>query len=567
MTCGERQNNSSSLHPKGGGIFVAAVATLCLTVACAFVPAANAADVLPATQPAPRHEYTNVILISLQCLRPDHLGAYGYKRDTSPNIDRLAKGSVLFENAISQANLTPVAQMSVLTSQYPRVNGMVSFEVTKEAVSRRTLPEILKYYGYTTAATVSSPEFFMRFDTESGNIINPGDVFSRSFDYFGRTLRGRGSSVRQLPTESLEWIRQNKDRKFFLWIANGLLHMPYGASVPPRLRTMYDPPGYTPFWQRLPNRPGAAETEGDPSYDVFSRVFANDYYVGFSPVHHLTDDDVKYVNARYDAGVHYTDEFIGALMQLLDSLNLTEKTLVVLQSIHGDDLGEKGNYFHYDVTDAVVKNALITRFPGAAFAGKRVPEQVSGIDIMPTILDYLEIPVNHEAQGRSVLPLLKGDRSSWQEEYVFIDRLPWWEYTLNKWYFEHQRDQGERFSPAEEAQLPAYTRLLRTSLDALGYPPGDIAVRTNDWKLIVRKNPGLQEKVSWQGFITGRKHQVEEMELYDLRNDPQERANVAGKHPEVVARLKKRLLEWDAGVEARKAKFSREEKRWIIPYP
>ena len=330
---------------------------------------------------------------------------------------------------------------------------------------------------------------------------------------------------------------------------------------------MYDPPGYTPFWQRLPNRPGAAETEGDPSYDVFSRVFANDYYVGFSPVHHLTDDDVKYVNARYDAGVHYTDEFIGALMQLLDSLNLTEKTLVVLQSIHGDDLGEKGNYFHYDVTDAVVKNALITRFPGAAFAGNRVPEQVSGIDIMPTILDYLEIPVNHEAQGRSVLPLLKGDRSSWQEEYAFIDRLPWWEYTLNKWYFEHQRDQGERFSPAEEAQLPAYTRLLRTSLDALGYPPGDIAVRTNDWKLIVRKNPGLQEKVSWQGFITGRKHQVEEMELYDLRNDPQERANVAGKHPEVVARLKKRLLEWDAGVEARKAKFSREEKRWIIPYP
>ncbi|MDA8432386.1 MAG: sulfatase-like hydrolase/transferase, partial [Nitrospiraceae bacterium] len=110
-------------------------------------------------KPAPAYEKTNVILISLQCLRPDHLGAYGYKRETSRNIDSLAKRSVLFENAISQANLTPVAQMSVFTSQYPRVHGLVSFEVTPEMVSKRTLPEILKYYGYTTAAVVSSPEF------------------------------------------------------------------------------------------------------------------------------------------------------------------------------------------------------------------------------------------------------------------------------------------------------------------------------------------------------------------------------------------------------------------------
>jgi arylsulfatase A-like enzyme len=538
-----------------------------LIATCAFASAASAADAPVATKPSPRHEYTNVILISLQCLRPDHLGAYGYQRDTSPNIDRLAKGSVLFENAISQANLTPVAQMSVLTSQYPRVNGMVSFEVAKEGVSRRTLPEILKYYGYTTAATVSSPEFFMRFDTESGDIIDPGDVFSRSFDYFGRTLRGRGASVRQLPTESLEWLRQNKEKKFFLWIASGLLHMPYGASVPPQLKTMYDPPGYTPFWQRLPGHPAAGEADADPAYDVFSRVFDNDYHAGFAPVYHLGADDVRYVNARYDAGVHYTDQLIGALMKQLDALNLTEKTLVVLQSIHGDDLGEKGAYFHYDVTDAVVKNALIVRFPGAEFGGKRVPEQVSGIDLMPTILNYLDIPVNHEAQGQSVLPLLRGDRSAWQEEYAFIDRLPWWEYTLSKWYFEHQRDQGGNFSPAEEARLPAYSKLLRTSFDALGYPPGDIAVRTNDWKLVVRKNRELLEQVSWQGFITGRKPQVAEMELYDLKRDPQERTNVAGKHPEVVQRLKKRLMEWDAGMERRKAKYSRDEKRWIIPYP
>src|SRR6185369_6938511 len=198
-----------------------------------------------AQQAKSRHEFTNVILISLQCLRADHLGIYGYKRNTSANIDKFAEKSVLFESAISQANLTPVAQMSVLTSQFPRVNGMVSFEVTKDAVTSRTLPDILKYYGYTTAATVSSPEFFMRFDTSGGELVNPGDVFSRSFDYFGRTARGpEGSSLRVSPVEAFNWLKKNSDKKFFLWIGSGLLHMPYSDTVPKPYKTMYDSPGY-----------------------------------------------------------------------------------------------------------------------------------------------------------------------------------------------------------------------------------------------------------------------------------------------------------------------------------
>ena len=198
-----------------------------------------------------RYQNTNVILVSLQCLRPDHLGVYGYKRDTSPNIDRLAKSSILFDNTIAQANLTPVAMMSVLTSQYPRVNGMIAFDAAKDAVNSRTLPEILKYYGYTTAAVSGSPEFFMRYDTESGTEIKLGDVFSRSFDYFGRTRKGLGSSLRVAPTESLDWIQKNKDKKFFMWIASGVIHVPYAAGVPNSEKTIFDPPGYKPFWSNF----------------------------------------------------------------------------------------------------------------------------------------------------------------------------------------------------------------------------------------------------------------------------------------------------------------------------
>jgi arylsulfatase A-like enzyme len=516
----------------------------------------------------PRHEYTNVILVSLQCLRADHLGTYGYQRETSRNIDALAKQSVVFDNAISQANLTPVAQMSVLTSQYPRVNGMVSFEVAKDMVRSRTLPEILKYYGYTTAATISSPEFFMRFDTEAGALINPGDVFSRSFDYYGRTARGpQGASIRTLPTDAFQWLKNNKDKKFFLWIGSGLLHMPYAAAVPPPYQAMYDPPNYTPFWKRLPGQVGEGSWNADPSYDVFSRVFRNDFYWGFKPIYHLSDADVQYVTGRYDAGVYYTDLFIGELLKLLDALQLTEKTLVILQSMHGDDLGEHGLFFHYDVTEPVMKNALIMRFPQGEFGGKRVGQQVQGLDVTPTILNYLDIPVPHEAQGESLVPLVRGDKGAAGSDYVFIDRLPWWEYTLSKWYLELQNASGGQFAPSEEAKLKAYQQLLQASFAELGYPPGDIAIRSNDWKLIVRKNRDLLEKVSWWRFITGQQQPVPEIELYDLKKDPLEKVNVARDYPEVVAKLRSKLLDWDAAVEKQKATYKKEEKRWIIPYP
>jgi arylsulfatase A-like enzyme len=545
-------------------IRAAAVLLFCLLGVAIGAPAAGT----PPTSPKPRSEDTNVILISLQCLRADHLGAYGYKRATSPNIDRLAGQSVLFENAVSQANLTPVAQMSVLTSQYPRVNGMVSFEVSKDMVTARTLPEILGYYGYTTAATLSSPEFFMRFDAESGAMINPGDVFSRSFDYYGRTARGpQGSSIRTAPTDAFQWLKNNKDKKFFLWIGSGLLHMPYASAVPAPYKSMYDPPGYVPFWKRLSVPIGEAAWNDDPAYDIFSRVYRNDFYWGFNPVYHLTEDDVKYVTGRYDAGVFYTDMFIGELMNLLDSLQLTEKTLIVLQSMHGDDLGEQGLFFHYDVTDPVMKNALLMRFPQGAFGGRRVVQQVQGLDVMPTVLNYLDIPVPHDAQGTSLIPLVRGDKGAEGSEFVFIDRLPWWEYTLSKWYLELQNASGGHFAPAEEARLKEYQQLLQSNFDKLEYPPGDIAIRSNDWKLILRKNRDMLEQVSWWRFITRTALPVAELELYDLKNDPGEKMNLAGEKPEVVARLKGKLLAWDAAVEKQKAVYRKSDKRYLIPYP
>jgi len=513
-----------------------------------------------------RHENTNVILVSLQCLRPDHLGIYGYKRDTSPNMDRLAKSSILFDNTVSQANLTPVAMMSVLTSQYPRVNGMIAFDAAKDAVKSRTLPEILKYYGYTTAAVSGSPEFFMRYDTESGTEIKLGDVFSRSFDYFGRTRKGLGSSLRVLPTESLDWLQRNNDKKFFLWIASGVIHVPYAAGVPKADKTIFDPPEYKPFWEKFHSIKAEEGASDDTTYDVLMRIFKSEYYLGFKPVHKITPADHEYIVARYDASIHYTDKFIGELVATLEKTGLAKNTILIVHSIHGEDLGERGTYVHYDLSEPVTRSALIMRLPGGEQGGRHVTDQVQGLDIVPTVLDYLNIPQDHGLQGKSLLPLAKGDKGATGTEYAFTDRIPWWEHTLSRWYLEFKNAQTD-YPDAEKAPIAGYGKMLKTAFPQNSYPPGDISVRTNKWKLIIRKAPQLLEQVSWYGFISGNPIKYGEVELYDIVNDPWMRVNVAGTNPAVVTDLRKRLTEWDDSVEKRKAVYGAGEKRFIIPYP
>jgi arylsulfatase A-like enzyme len=534
-----------------------------IATSCFAVEKSYAADDLPVIK---RYNDTNVILVSLQCLRPDHLGVYGYKRDTSPNIDNLAKSSILFDNTIAQANLTPVAMMSVLTSQYPRVNGMIAFDAAKDAVTSRTLPEILKYYGYTTAAVSGSPEFFMRYDTETGTEIKLGDVFSRSFDYFGRTRKGLGSSLRVAPTESLDWIQKNKDKKFFMWIASGVIHVPYAAGIPREERVIYDPPGYTPFWEKFHSIKAEEGASDDTTYDVLMRIYKDEYYLGFKPIYKLTQTDYSYIVSRYDAAIRYTDNFIGQLVNTIEKAGLSKNTILIVHSIHGEDLGERGTYVHYDLSEPAVKSALLVRLPSGEQGGKKISDQVQGIDIMPTVLDYLGIPRDYSQQGSSLLPLIKGEPGAVGTEYAFIDRIPWWEHTLSRWYLEFKNSQTN-YPESEKTPVKEYGALLRSAFPPGSYPPGDIAIRTKQWKLFVRKAPRLLEQVSWYGYITGVPLKYGDVELYDIISDPNERTNVAEKFPEVVATLKAKLMEWDSSVERKKAVYGVGEKRFIIPYP
>jgi len=493
----------------------------------------------------PQHQNTNVILISIDTLRYDHLGCYGYQRSTSSNIDKLAKQSVLFENFIVQAYLTPVSQMSIFTSQYPRVNGLVSFESSRQDVSLITLPRILKYYGYTNAAFLGSPEFYF------GAMVTLNSIFRDSFDIFLPSC----DQERALPRSALEWIATNSKKKFFIWVPIGTVHWPYALNVPEPYRSMFDPKDYKP-----------RDNTQNISYEMLKRIYRNKYYTNFSPQYELEKKDVEYILGRYDSGIFITDKFIGDLIRILKQNNLFDNTMIILHSIHGEDLGEHGYFQHYDIYDTEVKNALLIKFPRNKFQGKKISHQVQGIDIMPTILDYLDIPINHEAQGKSLVPLIKYNRSDDSSEFAYITRIPLWEFLLSRLIlgnspYEHS---------IEGKATSQYETLLRQHFGVYPdykYSPYDIAVRTNKWKLIVRMDKDLLEKISWWGFISREKITIDEVELYDLEKDPHEQNNVVTKYPDIVVRFKEKLFEWNAENDKRQPKDIKNSTGAIIPYP
>jgi len=351
-----------------------------------------------------------------------------------------------------------------------------------------------------------------------------------------------------------------------MWIASGVIHVPYAAGIPVADKTIFDAPDYTPFWNQFHSIQAEEGTQDDTTYDVLMRIYRNEFYLGFKPVHRLTPSDNAYIISRYDAAIRYTDRFIGQLVDLLDKTGLSKNTILIIHSIHGEDLGEKGTYVHYDLSESAVKSALLMRFPAGEQGGKRIPDQVQGLDIVPTVLDYLGIPPDHGLQGSSLLPLIKGEDGATGTEYAYIDRIPWWEHTLSRWYLEFKNSQVN-YPASEKSAFTEYGNMLRKEFPPGSYPPGDVAIRTKQWKLILRKSPRLLEKVSWYGFITGSPLQYGDVELYDIIADPLEQKNVAAQNPKIADALKAKLLQWDASVEKKKASYGTGEKRFIIPYP
>lgn len=459
----------------------------------------------------------NVLMVSLDIFRPDHMACFGYPKPTTPHICELAEHGVTFDNYVVHAYQTPVSQMTMFTGRYPSSNGFVSF-ASRLSADIPYFPEVMKGAGYATVALGSSFEVMTDMSSsDSGRRsfkrpgLNPGLSFGRGFDRFVFT------GNRNLPTDGITWLQQHGNERFFLWMILGTLHWPYGEQGDPALQSMFDPPGYQ----------GVLAQQDSLNFELLSHIYKGRLY-GDSPAQSqpIGADDAAYINARYDFGLWTVDQFIGELMASIPP-EVLQKTLIVLHGVHGEDLGEHGYFGHYDVYDTEVRSTLIVLNPRHRAEGVHVKEQVEGIDLAPTLLDVLGLPPLPGAEGRSFRTELatgKGD----PDRIAYVERIPLWEDI-----FRHKGGMPEAF-------VSKVTELLDRQV------VGDTGLRTLRWKLLHRKARAIEAQVSWWTWVSGLPVERPEWELYDLEADPTEQTDVLAQHPDVAAELQQRLIAWEA---------------------
>ena len=344
--------------------------------------------------------FMNVLLIVIDTLRADHLGCYGYSRDTSPHIDAFAEDGVAFETAIAPAVPTHPAFATINTGQYSITHGVVAHG-GGGPVPRNVpwLPSILEKHGYTTCAM--------------DNLADWRHGYGRGYEFYIDPASRRTLSIncdnRAINRRAIPWLEQHADEPFYLTVHYWDPHTPY---LPPRAyRTL--------FYQGDPNQPDNHALD-DLAKHPLGKTWKETWFKKLGK--NVTDPE--YIVALYDGEIRYCDEGIGQLLDALERIGRAEDTLVVLMSDHGELMYRHGIYFdHHGLYDGNIRIPLIVRVPGGRPA--RVSELAASVDVAPTILDFCGVPVPEAMEGLSWAPSLRGEDKPPAREFVVSQECTW----------------------------------------------------------------------------------------------------------------------------------------------
>ena len=299
----------------------------------------------------------NVVVVTLDTLSARHLSQYGNDRIETPAFGRVAAEGVLFEQATATVPLTLPSHTSMFTGTYPMFHGVRDnggYYVPEDA---ETLAEVLRDAGYRTGGFVAAFVVDSRWGLDQGFDRYYDDFNFREFERISLdSVQRPGDEVMDA---ALAWMDEVKEERFFSWI-----HL------------------YDPHWPYEAPEPWASRVSG-------------------------------YSDAPYDAEVLFTDSLVGQLLNWLDESALADDTLLVLIGDHGESLGRHREGAHgFFIYDASMQVPFLLRAPYRQIAsGLRVPAQVRGIDLMPTVLDLVGLPVPGDVQGASLVPLADGSES------------------------------------------------------------------------------------------------------------------------------------------------------------
>ena len=324
----------------------------------------------------------NIILISIDTLRPDHLGCYGYSRNTSRNLDQLSKESIIFKNCFSTTSWTLPAHISLLTSLTP-ANHQVYFPSQKMKDDTITLSYLLQNKNYYCVGFTG------------GGYLSAEYGFGIGFDLYNQyILQGdpsrRYNEAEEIAQQAIEWIKANKDKKFFLFLHTYQPHDPYL--------------NYS-SWGKI-----FLEKNFKWSGVNLGKIFTgtiNRFNAKFSK------KEMENIIALYDGEIRYTDEeFLKPLINTLKDLGLYDDSIIVFTSDHGEEFNEHQAWLHdHSLYNEAIKIPLIIKFPNSLHKGKVINQIVRLTDIMPTLLDYLSYPFNNlNFDGSSLLNIISGKK-------------------------------------------------------------------------------------------------------------------------------------------------------------
>lgn len=344
----------------------------------------------------------NILLLSLDTLRADHLGCYGYGRPTSPFLDGLADGGTLFEKCFSPWIPTHPAHTSLFTGCDVMQHRITAQGARVElSPDLRMLAEILKGLGYWTGAADNLRHWFARgFDRYEG--------YQWAADEAGAWRKAEIVTDRALDVLE-EASRQSAP--FFLFAHYWDAHTPYLPPAP-----------YERMFYEGGNERDPANRSMDPvlNFPPFESYFRK-WWDGVT--------DIEFPKAQYDGAIAYLDSQLRRLFGRLDELGLRESTLVVITSDHGEELDEHQMWFdHHGLYDTNVSVPLLISMPGSVPAGRRATGTVRLVDILPTLLELIECAdpgLDYPFQGRSFAPALSGVPETGTGDMLFLSENTW----------------------------------------------------------------------------------------------------------------------------------------------
>ncbi|GIP35530.1 sulfatase [Paenibacillus sp. J2TS4] len=421
-----------------------------------------------------------IIYLDIDSLRPDHMSCYGYHRQTTPNIDRIAAQGARFNRCYAASSPCVPSRASFMSGRFGIHHGALThwgpgceFQYPEGDGHSEEVPFFTRYLRKAGYKTVTFSSF--------GDRHHAWWYFAGWNEVHTHSLKEGNENADEVNASVIPWLKQHgKEDNYFLHIQYWDPHTFYTFPIE-----------YMEQWKDSPAKAFPDEaTIAAQQQDSFPRsapfLHWGDKYPATMPGRISNRSDFKHAVDGYDGGISYMDKHVGELLDTLRELGIEEEVCFIISADHGESMGEQGIYIeHASATEAVHHIPLIIRAPGITTPGQQIDGFVYNVDVISTIANLVGLDTPSGWDGKSFLPALEGGH--WQgRDYLVMDHA----------LYVCQR-----------------------------------AVRDDRWYFIRTYHPGLYLH-------------FDEVTLYDMKNDPNQTLNVADQYPEVVKEMDHRLSQW-----------------------